>query len=143
MFGEDFCPVDFAVLESEQKVLTLHFQRFLNRIWEKAHARYKHCTLEDKNCLSGEFGMARFTAWETDEWVIFEIGLAADEYYAFQYRTRKVSRAGYSAELTGCKVDLILALCMLKEIVDNFNIDDFKDDNRSQQFTAPEPTPSK
>ena len=142
-FGEDFCPVDFAVLESEQKVLALHFQRFLNQTWEKGRARYKRCTLPDKNCLSGEFGMARFTVWDTDEWTIFEVSLLADEFYAFRFRTRITSRKGYAAELVDCKVDLILALCMLKEVTENFDLDKFEEDDRAQQFVLPEPAPGK
>lgn len=121
---EEYHFVDFAVLESERKVLLLHFQRFLAEVWENGGAKDKEYSFQDKT-LSGVFDHTRFTTYHLDTYLIFKFSDLNDEFYSFQLAIPFDDRAGYLAKIVECKIDLISALQMMREVADNFDLRDY------------------
>ena len=126
--GHEYNPVDLSVLESEQKVLLLHFQRFLAEIWEKAGASEKEQKYENA-LLTGVFGHAKFTTYHLDTYLVFKFSDSKDDYYSFRLAAPAEDHAGYLAKIAECKVDLISALQMIREVAVNFDLADYREPN--------------
>lgn len=113
-------PVDFPTLESERKVLSLRFQRLLNKIWPKAKQKIEEAA--GKPCL-GIFGHTRLMAYKNDRYYEFIVSDLYSGTANVRFQVSSKSKEAYGAKMIGCTVDLVPALQMLEEIADNFEVD--------------------
>ena len=114
-------PVDFSTLESERKVVSLRFQRLLNKIWPKVKQKIEEAA--GKPCL-GVFGHTRLMAYKNDRHYVFVVSDLYNGAANIHFQVSSKSKEAYGAKMVGCLVDLVPALQMLEEIADNFEVDD-------------------
>ncbi len=115
-------PVDFATLESEQKVISLRFQRLLNKIWPTIKERIAKGGIP---CL-GIFGHSKLMVFQGERYNVFIVADLYNNDANIRFQVSNKTEAAYGAKMVGCRVDLIPALQMLEEISDGFDAGDLR-----------------